>query len=97
MAKTEITTAGKAAGHLQWTHTKTTISSERLGLALDANWEIAALAAALRGVVTPDEDQEWLVVRGLAARIEDLCGVIGSAIDDSGMSNAELVRNLRND
>lgn len=69
---------------------------DRRDLILECIWEIGALAQTLRGVVTPDETQAWLVVRGLSSRIEDVATVAGRLFDEQE-DGQELVEMLRID
>ena len=71
------------------------MSKRRQHVALDASWEIAAISDALRKVVTPKDDQEYLVVRGFSMRLQQLSEVIMAAIGDEAQPTQELVDQVR--
>lgn len=69
---------------------------DRIHLALEAVWEIAALCKPLRLIVDPAPDQKWLAVRGLSARIEDLADLAESLLTTGrSLGVKEAVRALR--
>lgn len=70
---------------------------DRKRLTLEAVWEITALCDTLRNSVTPDESQEWLVVRGLALRIESLAETVLSAVDDEHEETSKLWKTVTGD
>ena len=69
-----------------------TLSKNRQLVALEAAHEIQALCQTLRGAVTPNENQEHLVVRGLTARVNDLACALMSALSDEVETTAEIAR-----
>lgn len=62
--------------------THTEISNDRLMVALEASWEIEKLSGALLANVPRDDDGEFLVTRGINARIQDLSRAIMSTLSD---------------
>ena len=67
-------------------------AAERRHLALNAAWEIEALAIALADLV--NQDAENLAMRGMVLRTRDLAGQIMSAIDDALYSVDLLHENI---
>ena len=66
------------------------LSDRRREVALQAVWEVDQLCRALYGAVRPSETQEWLLVRGLSARVQELNDAIGAALSDDDMATADL-------
>ena len=62
----------------------------RRAVCLDATYEIEALAALLPGLVPREVDGAYLVVRGIAARLAHLSGVVMSGLNDDDASTVDL-------
>lgn len=85
----------QTAAELKESETEVALSVERRLVALECTWEIEVLCKQLRIVVTPNEDQEHLVVRGISARIEDLARIVMSALGDELETTTDLAARLR--
>ena len=69
------------------------LSKLRAAAAQEAAWEIERLCVALRKVVTDDDD--ILIVRGISKRIQDMSGVVISAMGDEIATTDGLLRQVR--
>lgn len=74
---------------------KTTLSDTRLMVALEATWEIEKLCRVLRTLVEPSETGDSYAVRGLSLRVQDLSGIIMSALHDEAAPTDDLAVQLR--
>ena len=68
----------------------------RRAVCMDAIYEIEALASALPGLVPRELDVNGVhfVVRGIAARLSDLSGVVMAGLDDDAESTISLRRKV---
>lgn len=68
----------------------------RRAVCMDATYEIEALAAALPGLVPKEMDVDGVhfVVRGIAARLVHLSGVLMDGLGDDAQSTANLRRKV---
>ena len=64
--------------------------AERRAVCLDATYEIEALAVLLPGLVTREVSGEYLVIRGIAARLVHLSGVVMSGLNDDAAETTDL-------
>ncbi|MDP1637600.1 MAG: hypothetical protein Q8L62_05905 [Candidatus Nitrotoga sp.] len=71
-----------------------TMSRDRLMICLGAAWELDALAMLLPKLVSGNEEQEHLLVRGVAGRIKSLSEVLMSVLDDDMETTDNLKRKL---
>lgn len=71
-----------------------TISHDRLMVCLGAAYELDALARLLPGLVSGNEKQEHLVVRGVASRIKLLSELLMSGLDDDMKTSDNLKQTL---
>lgn len=62
--------------------THTEISNDRLMVALEASWEIEELSGALIANLPRDDGGNFLLTRGISARIQDLSRAIMSTLSD---------------
>jgi len=73
-----------------------TLGKARHLVALEATWEIAVLCDALvRVELTDDDYAAKLLIRGLAARVQDLGSSIMYALDDNDCTTGKLSRSVR--
>jgi hypothetical protein len=74
----------------------TTLSHVRKRIAMEAVWELDALATVLPTVVPHIEEDQGphYAVRGIAARLKVLSQVLMSALDDDATHPDELARKL---
>jgi|GEM_PF-7115519 len=76
------------------TNKSVTINHDRLTICLGAAYELDALAMLLPGLVSGNEKQEHLMVRGVASRIKSLSEMLMSGLDDEMETNDKLKRIL---
>lgn len=76
------------------TDTPITLSPTRQRACLEAAWEIEALASLLPKLDLTEEPAAALQLRGLAARLAQLAGVVMSGLDDAAVADADLQRLL---
>ncbi|MBC7617877.1 MAG: hypothetical protein H7293_02605 [Candidatus Saccharibacteria bacterium] len=62
----------------------------RRAVCMDATYEIEALAAALPGLVPKEVEGAYLVVRGIAARLVHLSGVVMAGLGDDAAETTDL-------
>lgn len=74
--------------------TPITLSHTRRRACLEAAWEIEALASLLPKIDLTEEPAAALQLRGLAARLAQLAGVVMSGLDDAAVPDADLQRLL---
>ena len=74
--------------------TPITLSPTRRSACLEAAWEIEALASLLPKLDLTEEPAAALQLRGLAARLAQLAGVVMSGLDDAAVADADLQRLL---
>lgn len=68
----------------------------RAALCLEAAWELDALARLLPKLVTPNDEQEHLTVRGVAGRLLRLSSVLMSVLnDDEDVNEDEMAGIVR--
>lgn len=65
-----------------------TINSQRQWIGLNAACEIEKLCSVLRTVCTVRDDMEYLAIRGLSMRIEELSRIAISILDDDDSTSA---------
>jgi hypothetical protein len=68
----------------------TVFDAARRAVCLDAAYELEALALALPGLVPKEVDGVHFVVRGIAARLVQLSGVVMAGLGDEAESTASL-------
>jgi len=74
--------------------TPITLSHTRRRACLEAAWEIEALALLLPKIDLTEEPAAALQLRGLAARLAQLAGVVMSRLDDAMVDEGDLQRLL---
>ena len=67
-----------------------TLSPTRQRACLEAAWEIEALALLLPKIELTEHPVAALQLRGLAARVARLSGVVMSGLDDAAVADGEL-------
>ena len=72
------------------TDTPITLSPTRRSACLEAAWEIEALASLLPKLDLTEEPAAALQLRGVAARLAQLAGVVMSGLDDEMAPDAVL-------
>ncbi len=71
------------------------MATQRGQIARVAVWEIAQIADAIQLLVDELDDDINLMFRGMGIRLEDLSGVVMSALDDECEQTAELAERVR--
>ncbi len=69
-----------------------TLSPSRKRACLEAAWEIEAMAALLPTLDLAEQPVAALQLRGLAARLAQLAGVVMSGLDDAAVTDLDLER-----
>lgn len=72
-----------------------TLSPTRKRACLEAAWEIEALALLLPKIDQSEAPVAALQLRGVAARLAQLAGVVMSGLDDAMVDELELQRRLQ--
>lgn len=75
--------------------TPITPSPTRQRACLEAAWEIEALALLLPKIDLTEQPVAALQLRGVAARLAQLAGVVMSGLDDAMVDELELQRRLQ--
>lgn len=74
--------------------TPITLSHTRQRACLEAAWEIEALASLLPKLDLTEQPVAALQLRGVAARLAQLAGVVMSGLDDEAVQERDLYRQL---
>ena len=72
-----------------------TLSPARQRACLEAAWEIEALALLLPKIDLTEQPVAALQLRGVAARVAELAGVVMSGLDDAMVGEQQLQRRLQ--
>ena len=85
-----MTTTTKPTGNNATATPALDFDAARRAVCLDATYEIEVLAALLPGLVPRDAEGTHLVVRGIAARLVHLSGVVMSGLNDEAADTTDL-------